>query len=342
MFKRASSAFVLMTLGVLVGLGAPSGVMAQQGGKPIQFRVSSEAPPGQLVSVSVDKWLEAVAKETNGRIKGTHFPAGQLFKDRDAMQIITQKGGLEFAAPNMAIVASLVPSLNAVNLPFLLSPDTGARFQQAAGIDSVLGKYYQAEARAKGIEVVAVRPVASIILVSKTPITSLADLQRKKIRHWGGGAVAEEAISRLGASPVFVPAPETASALQQGVIDAAFGTIQFWNAALSDAAKYAVWSEGIAGVGTALIANKEFWDALAPADRKILNDEAKKWLVDWYTASIDAATAEDIKKLEAKGNKLSRLPAADVTRAKALTAPVWDLPNVGLNKQLVEDLKKTR
>ena len=73
-------------------------------GKPVQFRVASEAPPTQLVSVSIDRWLEAVAKESSGRIKGTHFPAGQLFKDRDALQVITQKGALEFAAPNMAIV----------------------------------------------------------------------------------------------------------------------------------------------------------------------------------------------------------------------------------------------
>ena len=326
--------------GVCIAVSSIGLAMGQ--GKPVQFRVASEAPPTQLVSVSIDRWLEAVAKESGGRIKGTHFPAGQLFKDRDALQVITQKGALEFAAPNMAIVASVVPSLNALNLPFLLSPDTNERFQAAAGIGSPLGKYYQTEARAKGIEVVAVRPVASIILVSKTPITSLADLQRKKIRHWGGGAVAEEAISRLGASPVFVPAPETASALQQGVIDAAFGTVQFWGAALADAAKYAVWSDGIAGVGTSLIANKEFWDSLDPNDRKLLNDQAKKWLVDWYSESIDKATQEDLKKLEARGNKISRLPQADVAKAKSLTAPVWDLPNVGLNKALVEELKKGR
>jgi TRAP-type C4-dicarboxylate transport system substrate-binding protein len=328
-------------VGLVVAAGSVGAAFAQAG-KPIEFRVASEAPPGQLVSISIERWVEAVNKESGGRFKGASFPAGQLFKDRDALQVIGQKGTLEFAVPNMAIVASVVPSLNALNLPFFLAPDTPERFQQVAGVDSPLGKRYQAEARARGIEMVLVRPIGSIILISKTPINALADLQRKKIRHWGGGVYAENAITRMGGSPVFVPAPEVASGLQQGVIDAAFGTVQFWSAALGDVAKYAIWSDGIAGVGQTLIANKEFWDGLSPADRKMLNDSAKKWLVDWLAEQLDNGVKEDLKKLEAKGAKISRLPATELAKAKQLTAPVWDMANEPLGKGFVDELRKGR
>ncbi len=342
MLMRSGKGVLSKAVVGLMLVAASAGTAMAQSGKPIEFRVASEAPPGQLVSISIDRWVEAVNKESGGRFKGASFPAGQLFKDRDALQVIGQKGTLEFAVPNLAIVSSVVPSLNALNLPFLLSPDTPQRFQQAVGLESPLGKRYQSEARARGIEVVLVRPVGSIILISKSPINTLADLQRKKIRHWGGGAYAESAITRMGGSPVFVPAPEVASGLQQGVIDAAFGTVQFWAAALGDVAKYAIWSDGIAGVGQTLIANKEFWDGLSAADRKMLNDSAKKWLVDWLAEQIDAGVKEDLKKLEAKGAKISKLSDAELAKAKQLTAPVWDMANDALGKGFIDELRKGR
>jgi TRAP-type C4-dicarboxylate transport system substrate-binding protein len=203
-----------------------------------------------------------------------------------------------------------------------------------------LPKAANAQAAKKGIVIATYRFVGHIVLSSKTPIKSWQDIQRKKVRTWDGGPIAEATVKALGGQPAFDPAPATAGDLQSGVLDQAFGSLQFAGVSLSDSARYSVYADGLAGVAQAFVVNEQLWNSLSAAFRDVITKDAKKELVDGFYSANDAAEQKAIQAITSKGGSVDHLSDADVRQMRSRTAPVWRQFRNTIGGGLMDQLKQ--
>lgn len=118
--------------------------------------------------------------------------------------------------------------------------------------------------------------VVDLVLMSRSPVNSLKDMQKLKIRHWE--AMAVKAFGKVGISVQTMPMSEVFIALKTGVID---GTVMArrWGYAMSyhEPAPYSTYLHSFTvGGQIAIIANHDKLNNL-PADlRKIVGEVTQK------------------------------------------------------------------
>src|SRR5690606_2219425 len=109
-------------------------------------------------------------------------------------------------------------------------------------------------------------------IISKKPITSMADFKGLKIRSFGLEAKWYE---NMGAQPVFLGGGEIYTALATGVIDAARWSSPAgnYNNSFHEVAKYYVQPSPLPVPNNFFAVNKQAWDQL-PADMQAILNEA--------------------------------------------------------------------
>lgn len=163
-------------------------------------------------------WANRVEALTNGQVKFDYYPAQQLGKAKDLLDVVrNQVADVAYVAP--AYVSSRMPLSTVGMLPGLF--DTAREGTKAYW--SVVIQYLEKEEFLKN----DVRPMWAVtlppykIVTKDKPIPSIESVRGLKIRT--GGATQEFMIKQLGAIPVSTPAPEVYTALQRGTIDGTTG-----------------------------------------------------------------------------------------------------------------------
>ena len=150
-------------------------------------------------------------------------------------------------------------------------------------------------------------------LLTKEPVTSLSDLQSRKIR--ATSAVAK-VLDKFSIPTVFLPAQELYIAMSTAVIDGAIygGPVEYEQLKLNETAKYYTRLNMLMpGWTDTYLANPDTWNKLSDEQRKILSDALAQYAEDIY-----AWLAENNQAVADKGDvfEFATLPEAD---AKALT-----------------------
>jgi len=163
-------------------------------------------------------------------------------------------------------------------------------------------------------------------LAMREPIRSIEDLRGKRIRGYGVG---NNVLQRLGAIPVPLPAPEIYTALERGVIDGV-GGLDFLTASAYKLHEIAPYFTNIgdgphAPIATAI--HLRTWESF-PAPIKALCEDIVREIYDGkYLEIYDATTRQFVKTALAEGARFSRLPDAEIAKARALVQPaetqVW-------------------
>jgi len=106
--------------------------------KPCVLRIGSVAPPGTPWAKIVIKMKRRIAKKSDGRLKVKAF-LGQALGDEKSIVRRCHKGTLELIGVSTGALATIVPELNAYELPYLLN-----NFRQA---DKVMDATYNTAKR---------------------------------------------------------------------------------------------------------------------------------------------------------------------------------------------------
>jgi len=211
---------------------------------------------------------------------------------------------------------------------------------RAAGIKDLVDKHYQKF----GIKVLALPQVpdgSSYNIMLKAPVGAQGDLQGRKIRATQTYA---GVLAMLGASPVNLPPAEIYPSLEKGVVDgAAWPVIGPLGYRWYEVAKY-ILRPSFGVVVNSILMSTAGWNALTPAQRQILEDEARKiedsWYVDWPKLGKEEEDA-----LLAKGAQITEMgPAQKAKLADAWTAGVIDFTMSRNPKDIGElrDLAKSK
>ncbi|TXL81702.1 C4-dicarboxylate ABC transporter [Vineibacter terrae] len=182
----------------------------------ITIKIADSLPVGHYVSQYFTKpWMEAVTKQTNGKVTFEYYPAEQLGKAKD-MLALTQSGVADIAYVVPSFVPEKMPMSPVAELP--LAEAIGCRGAEAytrlVNRDSQLRKL---DFDANRVRPLLVQSLPPYQIFTARKISSLKELEGMKIRVTGSAKAA--VMQRVGAVPVQIPTPEVREALSRGTVD---------------------------------------------------------------------------------------------------------------------------
>ncbi len=202
---------------LLAGLFVAAGLAAPASAQGIELKYAHQSSPSHPFHLAGQRFAEELSKRSNGRMTARIFPAAQLGSAQKALEGILL-GNVDLTPAGTALLASFVPDLNALNMPFLLRD--AAHFDKALGADSPATKEIVAMASARGYRYLCMYTAGERHFITKRPVRTMDDLKGLKVRSAENPAYIA-AFSAFGTNPVALAYPELYGALQTGVIDGA-------------------------------------------------------------------------------------------------------------------------
>src|SRR5215469_13228716 len=258
--------------------GVAAGVVAAALALPGSTAQAQQAPITMKISVPtihdipnawIDGFAAAVEKDSGGRIKTEIYPASQLGSIPRQIEG-TQFGSIQCQLIPPEFMVGLDPRFQVLAAPGLVNSDKQG---QGLAADPSVRKLMLGLGADKGLHGIGLFFAESSVLITRTPVRSLADFQGKKIRIFAS-PFQTVAFERLGMTPVAMSLGDVLPALQQGAIDGGLtGIGPVVNFHMVDAAK------NVTEVHTPAIfiiaeLNRKWFEAL-PADlQQILEKDA--------------------------------------------------------------------
>jgi len=233
--------------------------------KELSVKFGTIAPAGTPWADSLEEIKNRVGKNSNNQIKIKTYLGGQLGGELEIMQKI-RRGNIEGGGLTCGAMASIIPELDLLEVPFLFESSEEADFI----LDNYLLGPFKELFEKKGFVMLTWaengwRSLGHKSKLIKTP----EDLRAVKIRSQES-KVHLAFWKKLNASPVAIATPEVLPALQTGVVEAFDNTPLFTLAAeWQTAIKFYTVSNHIYQPA-AVIYSKKFWDKLDENQRKIL------------------------------------------------------------------------
>ena len=316
--KKAMQAVLIFILFVFVagigaGCGSDAGKKAEDQSKQAEqylIRFAGSLPANHHISLAQERFKKIVEEKSNGKVQVQVYPAGQLYSDKDMVDVVP-RGGVELAVINWGMWTGLVPELNISGLVPLYS-DTGHWLRVFAD-DTEIRKFFADALEKKGnAKFLGWLDYGESCLLSKKPVKTMQDFKGMKIRAFT--ETQNYFLQGVGASPALISSGEMYQGLQRGVIDGVLsGPTSFIQRKLTEVAKnvtkfnlqYAVFT---------MVANLDYWNKLPKEIQQIILEaaqETEKWCREetkkedekaWKTLEqmpdikIHPLTGEEIKK----------------------------------------------
>ena len=280
------------------------------------LKIATVAPEGTPWAVLLQLYKRNVEKASAGRIKVKVYLGGTL-GDELATVRKTKSGHIQGVGASTGAVASLVPELNVVEIPFIFRGFGEADYV----LDNVLLQPMEAKFRERGLVLGfwsenGFRHFGSTNWAIQAP----KDLEGKKMRSQES-FVHLEMWKALDAAPQAIPTTEVLTALQTGAVDGfdqalLFAIATSWHKSV----KHVTLSAHI--YQPAVIAfNKDWFDGL-PADlQKVLIDEGRG-IVRKGRKLIRALNPDLIQILKDEGLKVHKLSKAQRAKFEASSSGV--------------------
>ena len=308
--------FKLVALGAAVlAFALSSPAQAQQ---PIELKLSHFVPPVHPFHKWVSEWAANIEKESNGRLKFTIYPNGQLVGPPNRQLDAARNAITDIAFSLHGVTPGRYAMTEIANLPFT-SPKAGTTPAETAPRMTELAEEYLASEH-QGLRILFMTSGSPVVMFSRVPVRSLDDLKGQKVRY--SGAQNRQLFQALGAVPMLVAPHESQDSLNKGIIDAALFPYEAGLAYdLTSVAKYAI-EPGTATAAFAMVMNPAKYNSL-PDDLKALID---KHSVKAAAESFGKYWAESEKRgreiLQKRGLEIIVMPEADVAKMKAVSQPI--------------------
>lgn len=285
-------------------------------------------------------------KDLGGRYKVEVFGNGVLCqRNWKIMFEMTQANDSQIGIESATTLGSLVPEIGAINMPFL--------FNDAAHVSRFIAakcpsweNWFNKKILDQNLVILAAAPrpfrqINNNQRLIKTP----ADI-KDMIFRVPSTPLFVKIFTALGAKPVPLSSGEIYTAIQLGTVMGEDNSISVqYDFKTHEVAKnFTIWNY-IADLSSFFI-NKEVWDAMSPADRKIFQEGADSWVVN--NARFDQEQLKEaMEKMTASGVKFHEMTAAEKEPFKELVKPVYDdfAKNVvgpAAMKEYLEYVDKTR
>lgn len=231
--------------------------------KPVSWKFAHAAYEGELACKYVEKIIEEIEKNFEGKVVMEHFPAGQL-GSYEAMQESLQNGILEFNMPVTVSFGQIVPECKVTSINFILHENY--EVTERAINEGKAFALMEKKLEDQNIKVLYWFLEDFSCWSSNVPIQKLEDLDGLKIRVYPSSQIVAN-YRALNANPTEIPYAEVYSALQLHVADAQENPITIIYAnKFYEVQKYVIESNHT-GVINAIAVSNSFWNSLAEEDQ---------------------------------------------------------------------------
>jgi TRAP-type C4-dicarboxylate transport system substrate-binding protein len=224
----------------------------------------------------MERWKQEVESRTQGQVQIDTFPGGTLLDAKDMMDGVIA-GQADIGCLCMAYQPGRFVVTNATSLPLgIPNARVGSR---------VLWELYQKYQPLEfaEVKVLTMFTTAPANIMSRKPVRSLGDLKGLDLRASGGAA---EILKAWGANQVGMPMSATPEALQKGVVQGLFSSLEVMkDLKFAEICKYATLTETVI-YPFAVVMNMERWNALPPAVQQVM-DDLRLEQAEWTGAYMD-------------------------------------------------------
>jgi len=268
----------------LVSLFAVGFAPAPAAADSITLNYANFPPAPTFPCVQMERWADEVEKRTDGKVTVKTFPGGTLLGAKNMMDGVIA-GQADIGCLCMAYQPGRFTVTNATSLPLGIP---NARVGSLALWD--LYEKYQPDAFAK-VKVLAMFTTAPANIMSKMPIRTLEDIKGVDLRASGGAAKILEA---WGANQVGMPMSETPEALQKGVVDGLFSSLEVMkDFKFAELCRYATMTQTVI-YPFSVVMNMDSWNKL-PADVKKVFDDLRVEQSEWTGTYMDNHVQKSIE-----------------------------------------------
>jgi len=299
----SSSAFAVAMAAILL-----SPVVVRADTKPITLRLADSFPTTHFISKeAIVPWMEDITKQTGGKVKFEHFPAQQLGKAPDLLNL-TQSGVADIGYVGVSYVSDKMALSGVAQLPgaFGTACQGTTAYMALARADTVRKQDYEAN---------KVRLLFGFLLepyqfytVAKS-VSMPDDLKGLKLRSTGGAM--DIFARKIGAVPVRMAAPEVRESLSRGTLDGLiFPNESVMSYDLQSLVKFGTKGGNFGSFIVTLVINEDRWRKL-PKDVQAAMNKANNAIMPKICKHIDDNVEAVVQKLTTAGVKFHTLTAAE-------------------------------
>lgn len=252
----------------LTGSAALVALTASMGAAQAEtWRYAFEEALDEVQGVFAQKFKEEVEANSDHEIQ--LFPYGTLGESADIMEQ-AQAGILQFVDQSPGFTGSLIPEAQVFFVPYLLPQDEEALFEffrTSKAINEMFPELYAEQ----GLELLTMFPEGEVVITTKEPVTSPADLNEVKVRVMTNPLLVES-YRAFGATPTPLPWGEVYGGLQTNIIQGQENPMFFVESTKMYEVTDHITFTGHNNFTTAVMANKDFFDGLSEDDQQMVED----------------------------------------------------------------------
>ena len=303
---------------------------AAQDVKERTIKFAFQNQKGHPQAEGAQKFADLVAQKSGNKITVKLFPGGTLGGDLQTVSAL-QGGTVEMTVLNAGILTAQVKEFAVYDLPFLFASP-----QEADAVtDGAFGKNLLAKLNEKGLVGLGYWELGFRNLTnSKRPINKVEDIAGLKIRVIQS-PIYIDMFNALGAAATPMPFPELYPALEQKAVDGQenpftlIRTSKFYEVQKHLAVTRHVYNP------QAVILSKKFFDALSPAEKKIVTDAVTEATA--YQRQLSRQQAEEaLAELKKAGMQVTEFAPAEMQRLRDKVKPVVDKHAAAIGEDTVK------
>lgn len=250
-------------------------------GKKIRLRLQTHY--GKEADKQFDTFTDNVKTATHGHVRIKRYPGGAIVPDAEMLQAVS-KGTLDMCHS----YAGYWPGQVDMALIESGMPGAWADYEQAtylfnSGLFDLVSQAY-AELNVKYLGVAMIGPFD---LLSKTPVRSIDDMKKMKIRATPNVA---KVLQQFDIPTVFMPGSELYVGLSTGAIDGVIygGPNEYVGMKLYEVAKHYTTLNMINPLTDCILMNMDKWNALDDSNKKILELATKEHATNMHAFMMNA------------------------------------------------------
>lgn len=274
------------------------------------WKVALFGPP-RPVTKPLEWYAQEVAKRTNGQLKIELVYGEALAKAKEMPEGI-RSGAFEMAFLCASYYPGKYPLLTVLDLPMLTPDDLTAQSRLALAVGDQPAVLE--ELKRWNTKYFLPIPLPQYQIMGKKRITQVTDFKGVRIRVSGEMA---KVLEDYGAVKSLVPAPETFTALERGVIDAVTmaSTYMFSSYRINEISKFFIDKISLGTQPCFYGLSLTAWDKLPAATQKVLL-EIREGMTQQFVDAFAAADEKNYVEFRQRGIEIINFPTAE--RAKLL------------------------
>ena len=226
----------------------------------------TENTPGGQVDIW---WADQIRERTNGEVDIKIFWEGQLGKGKENLGLI-QQGAIELAAMSPGYFPAELPFHAAPNsIPMAMSEVPQATELMERLLQEV--PEFDKEAKRNGMKALFFHHLNPYLLVCKDPVTSVADMEGRKVRTWGKDM--PRMVEAAGGVAVTLGLAELYEGLQKGTVDCIpFSVDLMVSYKIYEVAKHVHYITLWEGPTNAVWISSDIWNGFTDEQRAIVTE----------------------------------------------------------------------